>query len=112
MKTLRPTSQLRLLEVSQPLAPENYVSVCSSRNNCRISVVRRGRLEGLASVRKSRAYPGYERRLDIASYTFAKDFARRFLRKRERRQVSYVLYVKGPKKQAVLGLLDGGMRFL
>ena len=100
-----------MVETPVSLAKENFVSVCSTRNNCRISVVLNGRLIGLASVRKSRTYPGYERRLDIAAYTFARDFARRFLRRKERRQASYVLYIKGPKKHAVLGLLDGGMRF-
>lgn len=110
MKTTRTASRLTLIEALNPKPPENYVSVSSTRNNCRISVVTQGRLEGLASVRKSREYPGYERRLDIAAYTFARNFARRFLR-RKRRRLSYVLFVRGSKKKAVLGLLDGGMRF-
>lgn len=111
MKKTRPIPILSVAKATEVKLPQNLVSVCSTRNNCRISVVLRGRLEGLSSVRNSRAYPGYERRLGIAQYTFARNFARRFLRKRKRRKASYVLYVKGSQKHAVLGLLDGGMRF-
>lgn len=110
MKTTRTASRLILIEALKPQSPENYVSVSSTRNNCRISVVVQGRLEGLASVRKSRVYSGYERRLGIAAYTFARNFARRFLRPK-RRRTPYVLFISGSKKQAVLGLIDGGMRF-
>lgn len=112
MKTIRPAYLIKAIESEKTKLPENLVCICSTRNNCRITVFRENRLEGLASVRRSRKYPGYERRLGVAAYTFARDFARRFLRKRIRRKSRYVLYIKGSNKQAVLGLLDGGMRFL
>jgi hypothetical protein len=63
--------------------PKNtWVSVNSSRHNCKVSVVKNGRLSLYTSVRRSKEYLGYERRTAAAAFAMAKNFG--YLAKRKR----------------------------
>jgi hypothetical protein len=63
------------------------------------------------SVRRSPDYPGYERRLGIARYTMARNFAREARKRGLLKKNRFLLRQKGNQKHSALGLLDGGMRF-
>lgn len=87
----------------------------SSKHTCRIAVVRQGRLIMHVSTRRFPEYPGYERRLGVASYRMAlnlgREAKRRGLLTKGGKALSFVLRVKGGQSHAVRGLVRGGFTF-
>lgn len=96
---------------AQPVFVGSRVVINSSKNTCRMSIIKEGRLFAYTSVKRSDVYTGYERRLWIAAYTTALHFAREARRNKEIRKTRFLLCVKGSQKHALAGFLDSGFVF-
>jgi len=88
----------------------NIITITSSKNNTRISVSHNGRLVGYTSSGRSTIYTGYEKRLGIAAYTNAKAFASNLSGKVKK--TKFCIRLRGFNKQALLGLLDSGLKIV
>lgn len=87
------------------------IVIHSSKNTCRMFIVKEGRLVLYTSVKRSPIYTGYERRLWIAAYTTALHFGREAQKRKDIRNTKFELYLKGSQKHAVAGFLDSGFVF-
>ena len=88
----------------------NLITITSSKNNTRVSIRHQGRLVGYTSSGRSTVYTGYEKRLGIAAYTNTRAFIKG-LNPRVK-QARFVVRIRGFNRQALLGLLDSGIKVL
>ena len=70
----------------------------------------KGRLIGYTSSGRSSVYTGYEKRLGIAAYTNAKAFIQSL--GPQVKKIKFSVKVRGFNKQAMLGLLDSGIKIV
>ena len=103
-------SQDFLITDINPIDLGNIITITSSKNNTRISVRVKGCLIGYTSSGRSSVYTGYEKRLGIAAYTNAKAFIKSL--GPQVKKLKFSVKVRGFNKQAILGLLDSGIKIL
>jgi|SaaInlStandDraft_1057018.scaffolds.fasta_scaffold131214_3 ribosomal protein S11 len=103
-------SQDFILTDINPIDLGNIITITSSKNNTRISVRVKGRLIGYTSSGRSSVYTGYEKRLGIAAYTNAKAFIQSL--GPQVKKIKFSVKVRGFNKQAMLGLLDSGIKIV
>ena len=101
-------NQSYILTDISPTSLGNIITITSSKNNTRISISQNGRLVGYTSSGRSTLYTGYEKRLGIAAYTNAKAFAQGLSEKVKK--LKFYVRIRGFNKQALLGLLDSGLK--
>jgi len=92
----------------KPRTREHSITITSSKNNTRISVSHGSNLIAYTSSGRSTIYTGYEKRLGIAAYTNAKAFGNSL--PESLKETNFFVRVRGFNKQALLGLLDSGIK--